>query len=584
MRDPELSVAAEGLVGEFHALGVLEWADLHPVRHLSLLYGESDQRVQLALALTVRALRAGSVCLELDRVRATVTGRDDELVEVPDELWPSDAEWRAALRASPLVALDPDGDLRRPARLAGDRLYLTRYWEQEERVRTALVERTLATPPDTDPGASEAVLDELFGADADPDQRRAVAHVATSGLTVLAGGPGTGKTTTIARMLALLFRQGVRRIALAAPTGKAAARMDEALRDAAADLPADVAAWITTLSASTVHRLIGWTPRRRATPRFNAANPLPHDAVIVDELSMVSLTQMAQLVDALGPAARLVLVGDPDQLSSVSAGAVLADLTRAGWRGTGGASPVVRLQRNYRFAGVLGRLAAAVRDGDAAAVLDLVGAGDPHLTLTDPERAQDALRPRVVHTGRAIHAAAVAGDAASALDLLDRHRLLCAHRHGPFGATTWARQVEYWLRASVAGFGAEGEWHAGRALLVTSNQPDWGLWNGDTGVVLLHAGRPVVHFAGRVDKALSPDLLGPTQSVDALTVHKSQGSQFAEVTLVVPPVDSPLLTRELLYTAVTRARDAVHLIGTPNALVAAVERTARRASGLRERL
>lgn len=583
MRDPELSVAADGLVGEFHALGVLEWADLHPVRHWSLLYGESDQQVQLALALAVRALRAGSVCLELDQVQASVTGRDDELVEVPDELWPSEAEWREALQASPLVALDPDGDLRRPARLVGDRLYLTRYWEQEERVRTALIERTLATPPGTN-ADTLAALDELFGQDADPDQRRAVEHVATSGLTVLAGGPGTGKTTTIARMLALLFRQGVRRIALAAPTGKAAARMDEALRDAAAQLPADVAAWITTLNASTVHRLIGWTPRQRATPRFNAANPLPYDAVIVDELSMVSLTQMAQLVDALGPTTRLVLVGDPDQLSSVSAGAVLADLTRAGWRGTGGASPVVRLNRNYRFAGVLGRLAAAVRDGDAEVVLDLVGAGDPQLTLTDPEQAQDALRARVVHTGRAIHAAAVAGDAASALELLDRHRLLCAHRHGPFGATTWARQAEYWLRASVAGFGAEGEWYAGRALLVTSNQSDWGLWNGDTGVVLLDSGRPVVHFAGRDQKALSPDLLGPTQSVDALTVHKSQGSQFAEVTLVVPPVSSPLLTRELLYTAVTRARDAVHLIGTPESLAAAVERTARRASGLRERL
>ena len=584
MRDPELSVAADGLVGEFHALGVLEWADLHPVRHWSLLYGESDQRVQLALALAVRALRAGSVCLELDRVRGTVTGRDDELVDVPDELWPEDAEWRDALRASPLVALDPDGDLRRPARLVGDRLYLTRYWEQEERVRTALIERTLATPPGTDTDALRAVLDELFGPEADRDQRGMVAHAATSGLTVLAGGPGTGKTTTIARMLALLFRQGVRRIALAAPTGKAAARMDEALRDAAGQLPADVAAWITTLSASTVHRLIGWTPRRRATPRFNAANPLPHDAVIVDELSMVSLTQMAQLVDALGPSTRLVLVGDPDQLSSVSAGAVLADLTRAGWQGTGGASPVVRLNRNYRFAGLLGELAAAVRDGDADTVLNLVTAGDPQLTLTDPDHPQDALRARVVHTGRTIHAAAVAGDAASALALLDRHRLLCAHRHGPFGATTWARQVEYWLRASVAGFGAEGEWYAGRALLVTSNQSDWGLWNGDTGVVLLDSGRPVVHFAGRVAKALSPDLLGPTQSVDALTVHKSQGSQFAEVTLVVPPVSSPLLTRELLYTAVTRARDAVHLIGTPDALVAAVQRTARRASGLRERL
>ncbi|MFT3862508.1 exodeoxyribonuclease V subunit alpha [Micropruina sp.] len=586
MRDPELSVVADGLVGKFHALGVLDWADLHPVRHWSLLYGESDQRVQLALALAVRALRAGSVCLELDRVRSTVTGRDDELVEVPDELWPAQADWRAALQASPLVARDPDGDLRRPARLVGERLYLTRYWEQEERVRIALIERTLATPTSPGPGnqSLDVVLDELFGAQADPDQRRAAAHLAGSGVTVLAGGPGTGKTTTIARMLALLFRQGVRRIALAAPTGKAAARMDEALREAAEHLPADVAAWITTLSASTVHRLIGWTPRRRATPRFNAANPLPHDAVIVDELSMVSLTQMAQLVDALGPATRLVLVGDPDQLSSVSAGAVLADLTRAGWQGTGGASPVVRLNRNYRFAGVLGQLATAVRDGDADAVLDLVAAGDPHLTLTDPAQPQDALRARVVHTGRAIHSAAVAGDAASALDLLERHRLLCAHRHGPFGATTWARQVEYWLRASVAGFGAEGEWYAGRALLVTSNQSDWGLWNGDTGVVLLDSGRPVVHFAGRVDKALSPDLLGPTQSVDALTVHKSQGSQFAEVTLVVPPVSSPLLTRELLYTAVTRARDAVHLIGTPDSLAAAVERTARRASGLRERL
>jgi len=585
MRDPALSMVADGLVGEFHALGVLDWPEVHPVRHLSLLYGEPDSRVQLAVALAVRALRAGSVCLELDRVRSTVTGRDDELVEVPEQLWPDDAEWRAALRASPLVAVDPDGDLRRPTRLVGDRLYLTRYWEQEERVRTALVNRTVASPPVTDPAELQAQLDELFGPEADPEQRRAVEHVAGSGLTVLAGGPGTGKTTTIARMLALLLRQGVQRIALAAPTGKAAARMDEALRDAAAGLPADLAGRVSQLRASTLHRLLGLTFKRRVTPRYNAANPLPHDAVVVDELSMVSLSQMAQLVDALGPHTRLVLVGDPDQLSSVSAGAVLADLTRAAWKGTAGVSPVIRLQRNYRFTGVLGDLAQAVRAGDGDAVVSLVTAGHSNLTLTSPDAQQDALRGRVVHTGRAIHAAAARGDAAQALALLDQHRLLCGHRRGPFGATSWARQVEFWLRASVAGFGAEGEWYAGRPVLVTSNQPDWGLYNGDTGVVLTDSGRPLVHFTGAAGgRALSPDLLAGTQSVDALTVHKSQGSQFSVVTLVVPPVESPLLTRELLYTAVTRARDAVHLIGTPDALAEAVGRGARRASGLRERL
>lgn len=584
--DPAISVAATGLTGEFHALGVLDWADLHPARQLAWLYKEPDERVQLAAALAVRALRAGSVCLELDRVRGGVTGRDDEVVEVPDELWPDPEAWLAGLRASPLVAHGLDGDPTLPLRLVDHKLYLTRYWEQEEQVRRSLQQRTLTGPRVVEtPTRLATWLDELFPPpDADPDQRRAAAQAATSGLTVLAGGPGTGKTTTIARILALLFRQGVQRVALAAPTGKAAARLDEALREAAGQLPADVAGRVGGLSASTLHRLLGAQPYRRPAFRHNRDNPLPHDVVIVDELSMVSLTMMARLTDALGDRTRLVLVGDPDQLSSVGAGAVLSDLTQADWRGTGGASPVVRLRRNYRFTGVLGELAEAVRSGDADRVLGLATAGHPNLTLTSPDDPQDDLRARIVRVGRAIHAAAERGDAAEALELLDQHRLLCAHRHGPHGATTWARQAEFWLRASVAGFGAEGEWYAGRPILVTANQPDWGLYNGDTGVVLTGTGRPLVHFAGGAARPLSPELLGPIQSVDALTVHKSQGSQFSVVSLVLPDVESPLLTRELLYTAVTRARDAVHLIGTPAALTQAVERTARRASGLRDRL
>ena len=585
MNDPALSITAAGLAGEFHTLGVLDWADLHPARQLTRLYRDSDERVQLAVALTVRALRAGSVCLELDRVRAGVTGRDDELVEVPTELWPAPGPWLAALQASPLVAGGQDGDPTLPLRLVDHKLYLTRYWQQEEQVRLSLQARTLAHAATVAPERLQNWLDELFpGPDVDPDQRRAVAQVATSGVTVLAGGPGTGKTTTIARMIALLFRQGVRRVALAAPTGKAAARLDEALRQAAAVLPSDVADQVGALSASTLHRLLGAQPYRRPPFRYHRDNPLPHDVVIVDELSMVSLTMMSRLTEALGPRTRLVLVGDPDQLSSVGAGAVLGDLTQAEWRGTGGPSPVVRLQRNYRFTGVLGQLAQAVRAGEAEHVLALATAGHANLTLTSENDPQEGLRARVVHVGRGIHAAAESGDATLALELLDRHRLLCAHRHGPYGATTWARQVEFWLKASVAGFGAEGEWYAGRPVLVTVNQPDWGLYNGDTGVVLTTGPRPLVHFAGAAVRPLSPDLLGPVQSVDALTVHKAQGSQFSVVSMVLPPVDSPLLTRELLYTAVTRARDAVHLIGSPAALVQAVQRTARRASGLRDRL
>ncbi len=585
MTDPALSVATSGLTGEFHILGVLDWADLHPARQFTRLYHEPDERVQLAAALTVRALRAGSVCLELDRVRTGVTGRDDELVDVPDELWPDPDDWLRALQASPLVAQGPGGDDTLPLRLIDHRLYLTRYWQQEEQVRRSLQQRSSAHAGVAAPEQLAAWLDELFpGPNADPDQRQGVAQVTTSGVTVVAGGPGTGKTTTIARMIAVLLRQGVQRVALAAPTGKAAARMDEALRAAAHDLPADVADRVAQVRASTLHRLLGAQPYRNPPFRHHRDNPLPHDVVIVDELSMVSLTMMAQLTDALGVHTRLVLVGDPDQLSSVGAGAVLGDLTSAGWQGTGVHNPVVRLRRNYRFAGVLGELAEAVRTGDAETVLRLVDGAEANLTLTGPDDPQQALRARVVHQGRGIHDAAVRGDAERALHLLERHRLLCAHRHGPHGVTTWARQAEFWLRASVPGFGAEGEWYAGRSVMVTANQPDWGLYNGDTGVVLTTSGRPLVHFAGVAARPLSPELLGPIQSVDALTVHKSQGSQFSVVSLVLPSVDSPLLTRELLYTAVTRARDQVHLIGTPEALTQAVQRTARRASGLRDRL
>ena len=585
--DPALSVAATGLVGDFHAAGALAWGDVHAARHLCHLYGEQAETVALAVALTVRALRVGSVCLDLARVREAVAS-EDEAVSVPDELWPAPVPWREALSASPLIAQGAEGDAR-ALRLVGDRLYLERYWQEEEQVRRALLARWRTALPGPDPARLAATLAAAFPTQAEASQRAAARSCLTSALTVIAGGPGTGKTTTIARILDLLLAEDPhRRIALAAPTGKAAARMDEALRAARADLPAASSARLAQVSARTIHKLLGWTPENRNRFVHDGENPLPHDVAVVDETSMVSLTLMARLLEAVGPQTRLILVGDPDQLASVEAGAVLSDITRAGWRAAeheDRPAPVAVLRHNFRFDGRIGDLAAAIRDGDADAALTLLRAGD-EVGLTEPGTSLVRLREAIVAAGRGVDAAARTGDLAGALAALDSHRLLCAHRQGPFGVQRWGRIAEAWLREAIEGFGADGEWYTGRPLLMTTNLNDLGLYNGDTGVVIRGADhRPRVYFSsGSGVRSFSPYLLEGAQTVFAMTVHKAQGSQFEAVSVVLPPEDSPLLTRELLYTAVTRASRRVDLIGPEASVRRAIAQRARRASGLRDRL
>ena len=592
--DARLALRAAGLLADFNRAGILTAADVHVAQRLGRLGGETDEAVLLAVALVVRSTRHGSVVLDLSTAEATTSPEVDEdgaEVDAPVELgWPRD--WSGRCVASPLVA-GPSGD--GPLRMHGTRLWLARYWDQEEQVATELRERSAVAPDDLDTSVLTAGLDRLFPEGKDADQRSAAQSCATSRVSVLAGGPGTGKTTTVSRLLALLREQHPQwRVRLTAPTGKAAARLEEAVRSSAATLPAEDRDRVGELSATTLHRLLGWRPEARSRFRHDRTNRLPAEVVVVDEASMVSLTMMARLLEALRPSTRLVLVGDPDQLASVEAGAVLGDLVHASSRVT-----VAGLTTNRRFSAESGiaRLAAAVQDGrgeDALAVLESADAPEVELVTVADDSPLSGLsveqlrgvRADVVASGTALHAAAAAGDAPAALAALDAHRLLCAHRRGPRGVTHWSALAARWVADVHPVLPRADGRYAGEPLLVTANDYEIGLYNGDTGVVVDDGrGGLVAAFGRGGDPVVVPLVrLGAVRPLHAMTVHRSQGSQFERITVVLPPAGSPLGTRETLYTAVTRATTHVRVIGSPGALVEAVGRPAARATGLRERL
>ncbi|HYH30288.1 MAG TPA: exodeoxyribonuclease V subunit alpha [Pseudonocardia sp.] len=599
--DARLAISAGGLLAAFNTAGVLEAADVHVAARVGRLGGETDEEVLLAVALAVRAVRLGSVCVDLAAVSHTVLGEGDELVDVSALPWPDPPRWLAACAASGVVAHGADAPGGRPLRLVDGLLYLERYWGEEELVRRSLAERAAVAPPEVDLARLREGLARHFSAPGSERQRLAAAVSVLRRVTVLAGGPGTGKTTTVARLLTLLHDQPgpPPRVALAAPTGKAAARLQEAV---AAALPAQLRS--RTPDASTLHRLLGWRPGGRF--RYGRTQRLPFDVVVVDETSMVSLTMMARLLDAVRPQARLVLVGDPDQLASVEAGAVLGDLARAsgnpepsldaaleatgipgGLVGGSVINGVVTLRHVWRFGGAIAEFARAVQAGDADAAVALLRAGHPDLAFvedTGVAPGAGGVRADVVGAGRELTTAALAGDTAAALATLERHRVLCAHRRGPFGVTRWSAEIERWLRDALPE-APPGPWYPGRPVLITANDYDTGLFNGDTGVVVARPEGLRVAFARGGEPTLHPpSRLSEVATVHAMTVHRGQGSQFRRVTVVLPPAESPLLTRELLYTAVTRAAEFVRVIGTEEAVRTAVERPISRASGLRHRL
>lgn len=602
--DARRALGASGVLSEFSAAGLLSAADVHVAVRLAELVGETSEAVLLGAALTVRGPRLGHVFVDLATVRETASVESEEPVELAELPWPEPAPWTRALSESELVAVgDDDPRPDRPLRLLGSRLYLDRYWREERRVAADLLALAAAADDFSEGGLADG-LALLFAGEQDARQREAAAAAVRRRLAVVAGGPGTGKTTTVARIVALLAYQCAARgsraplVALAAPTGKAAARLQEAVHEEAMRMPVseEVRSLLMRLRSSTLHRLLGWRPGSHSRFAHDRANRLPHDVVIVDETSMVSLSLMARLVEAVRPEARLILVGDPGQLASIEAGVVLGDIVGSAREPSAAsdiAAGIVVLDRVHRYGGGIARVAEAIRGGDGDAAVAALREAPEEVTWLEvdaqeasPDAGLPVVRDRAVAAGREVIDAARAGLGRDALSALSRFRLLCAHRRGPHGVSEWSSRVQAWLTEEVRDLDLEQRDYVGRPLLVTANDYELGLYNGDTGVIVQGPGEHQSAVFERGDELLrfSPLQLGDVETVYTMTIHKSQGSQFEVAAVVLPPADSRILTRELLYTAVTRAREELILLGTEETVRAAVNRPVARASGLRERL
>ncbi|MEN5040616.1 exodeoxyribonuclease V subunit alpha [Stenotrophomonas sp. TWI1149] len=606
---------------------------------LTTLYrGNALRTLDHALAQSLRRLRpetpdvvllgAALASLAVSEGHAGLDPHQPQRLIDPEIEWPAPDAWLAQLRASPWVDVPEADDVvagDAPLVLENGLLYLRRYREYERRLAVGL--QRIATHPlaEADPGSLATLFGQLFpqARDGVDHQARAAAVALRHPLVLVTGGPGTGKTTTIARLLVLLAAQAVQadqalpRVALAAPTGRAAERMAESLRLAVQRLrlvgiaPALCDAMPST--GTTLHRLLGVIPD---SPRFrhHADNPLPYDVVVVDEASMIDLPLMTKLVEAVADGSRLVLLGDPDQLPSVEAGDVLSAVLRASGDGLGtqaddaqalrallapGAlQPLapprrfggrrVQLQRGYRQTDALdlAPLAHAVRDGNSATALALLRMG----RLAGVHFHEDQSDPLQHHREQLLGHWRGLGEAADpgvALANAGRIRLLTAVREGPQGARGLNARIEALLAGVPRPGMAPGYFH-GRLLLITENSYRHRLFNGDIGICLIdRQGSVTAWFPGETPdqpRGFHPGALPAHESAFAMTVHKAQGSEFDEVWLQLPRRDNRVLSRELIYTGMTRARQSLHVLGSAEVVEAALARHASRLSGLAARL
>ncbi|MEG2155386.1 MAG: exodeoxyribonuclease V subunit alpha [Burkholderiaceae bacterium] len=616
---------------------------------------DADPLLILAAALTSHQLGRGHACLELEAALAdagaalALPPQDEESALPPVKLPVSDLhQWLAALDAPDLVGHGPGAT---PLVLAGTRLYLRRYWQYEQTVRAAIEARACRSSLEaTDLPALAQALGALFKpGDALDWQKLACALAARQGFAVITGGPGTGKTTTVVKLLAVLQHLALSqaghplRVRLAAPTGKAAARLNESIAGAVATLSLgglaraeDVRAAIPT-QVTTVHRLLGSRPDTRHF-RHDAAHPLALDVLVIDEASMLDLEMMAAVVSALPQDARLILLGDKDQLASVEAGAVLGDLCRradaghytattAEWiattagatlpaahldaSGTALDQAITKLRVSHRFgaASGIGRLAAAVNAGDATLALATLKSGAKDLAclrLDEPDAINRLLLGGDAPSGvpgyrqylELLHAQVPSAQASreshdawarQVIAAYGQFQVLCALRRGPQGVEGINTRVESLLARAGLIPAERGEWYLGRPVLVTANDYGLGLMNGDIGITLSlpHEGKAVTRVAFPASDGsgairwILPSRLRAVETVFAMTVHKSQGSEFSHAVLILPERANPILTRELVYTGITRARDRFTLATPADGMLSqAVAQRVIRSGGL----
>ncbi|HNI62726.1 MAG TPA: exodeoxyribonuclease V subunit alpha [Agitococcus sp.] len=461
-----------------------------------------------------------------------------------------------------------------PLVLEDKRLYLYRYWWDEYRLAQAIKQLNRHIPSTL----ADVDLQQL-SVGTHPQQAQAIKVALQSGFTLITGGPGTGKTFTLVRILIALLQQNSQlTVALAAPTGKAAARMQEALRQSLAQLPvAQQLLKALPQTAFTLHRLLGMG--HGTQPKFNAQQPLPYDLIIVDEASMIDLRMASQLLTAISPNARLILLGDANQLAAVEAGAVLAELNKAQTL----SQSRVHLTQSQRFGGQIGQLAEAVCRGDTLTVTQLIEQSSDELNYAPLEQVESLAKKLFIGYQAFAQALKSKTDIVDLLKLFDDFRVLCAVREGSYGVNALNQRLSLLLQKElVQNEDPLAVWYHGRPVMVTQNDYSLDVFNGDIGITLEEEDGFYVYFPARdtPTKRVSAARLAHSETALALTIHKSQGSEFKQVAVVLPKEESPILTRQLLYTGITRAKKQIQLWALKPILLKTIEQETKRASGL----
>jgi exodeoxyribonuclease V alpha subunit len=547
---------------------------------------QENETLALASLLVSNLSAQGHICVDLAHYAKQKFPTD---VDAEKALTCPDLEtWLNALQNCSVVG--KAGDYQ-PLILDGQRLYLYRYWQYEQQLLAAIVQRLKLTPSYT---LNSESLERLFPQTATNDLQKHAAQVALQhNFCIISGGAGTGKTTTVAKILALLLEQKPDlRIALAAPTGKAATRLKETLSRANLDCSDEIKT-LMPQQTYTLHRLLGAIPD---TPNFrhHAENPLLYDVVVIDEASMVDLALMAKLLNALLPQTRLILLGDKDQLASVEIGSVLGDIC-AGANATPQTpqaellqKSIVLLQTSHRFTADsgIGAVAEAVKQGNADLALQHLHSAQVGLSWqTLPDNSLLLLNSLKASLLAGFHNYLRAKTPEQALQALDEFRVLSALRRGRYGVENLNRLIEQLFNEQGL-INLSFRWYHRRPILITCNDYNLNLFNGDVGVIFWEHNEIKAFFRDENNSIRSfyPNRLPEHETVYAMTIHKSQGSEFEKVLLLLPDQDSPLLTRELIYTGITRAKQAVEVRGKEAIFRNAVQQRIQRNSGLKAAL